>query len=63
MADCKCLKCGTVFLSVADERIKFPICAECLTDYRQWLVTQPLVVASLDDDLYYKKQWVRYLGG
>ncbi len=40
MPDVKCKKCKTIFLTEAPDRLKFPICGECLVQYREWLDKQ-----------------------
>lgn len=59
MPEVKCKKCGKLFLTEAQDRIKFPLCAECLLEFHKWLETERLTTDAIKDDIYHQKQWVR----
>ena len=54
----KCKKCKKEFVSEALDRIEFPICAECLLIYRQWLFRQFTDEVVNEDDLLFKRKWL-----
>ena len=59
MPELKCKKCGKLFITESPDRMKFPLCAECLYEFRKWLETESITTIALKDDIYHQREWTK----
>ena len=59
LVEVKCKRCGKLFLTESPDRMKFPLCAECLLEFHKWLETERVTTDAIKDDIHHKKEWAK----